>query len=162
MFHFLRSIVLITTLTLLFSGAMAKAVTLGELTHNCEQLESYWRINPTKRQSHTIPNDVDGAICIGFMLPFIDLSGLVGVVGDPDVSTCYTTQGGRKLTGGPRCRPMLGICFPEGVSYSQILAVFLAYARNHAAQWHENAGTHYLRALVAAFPCKDGNLETPK
>jgi hypothetical protein len=34
------------------------------------------------------------------------------------------------------------------------LAVFLAYARSHAAQWHESAGFHYIAALTAAFPCK--------
>ena len=50
---------------------------------------------------------------------------------------------------------MLGICMPRGVvSYSQVLAVFLAYARSHTAQWHENAGIHYVLALGTAFPCK--------
>jgi hypothetical protein len=148
----LRRIVFGTTLTLLSSGTLA-AGTLGELTRRCGQLESYWKIDPPTHQSTTIPDTAGAAICFGYMQTFLDLSGLIGVVGDPDVSACRITQEGN-LTGGPRCRFMLGICLPDGVSYSQVLAVFLAYARSHAAQWHESAGFHYIAALTAAFPCK--------
>jgi hypothetical protein len=149
----LPGIVFSASLTLLFSGAKAKAETLGELTQECAQLESYWKTDPPTHQSTTVPNNADAAICFGHIKLFEELTSIIGVVGDPDVSTCSVTQDG-KPTGGPRCRLMLGVCTPQGVSYSQLLAVFLAYARSHAAQWHERAGFHFLSALTAAFPCK--------
>lgn len=149
----LRGIVFSATFTLLFSGAMANAETLGELTQECGQLESYWKTDPPTYQSTTVPNNADAAICFGHIELLVEWIGIIGVIGDPDVSACSITQDG-KPTGGPRCRLMLGICMPQGVSYSQVLAVFLAYARSHAAQWHERAGFHFVSALTAAFPCK--------
>jgi hypothetical protein len=59
----LRSIVFSATLILLFSGAMAKAETLGELTQECGQLEGYWKTNPPTHQSTTVPNNAVAAIC---------------------------------------------------------------------------------------------------
>ena len=46
-------------------------------------------------------------------------------------------------------------CLPKGSSYSQVLAVFLAHARSHPAQWHEHAAPQFQLALMTAFPCKD-------
>ena len=57
--------------------------------------------------------------------------------------------------GGPLCGHTLGICLPKGSSYSQVLAVFLAHARSHPAQWHEDAAPQFQLALMTAFPCKD-------
>jgi len=53
------------------------------------------------------------------------------------------------------CRVTLGFCLPRGVRYIQVLAVFLAYARSHAAQWHQDAAPQFQLSLMAAFPCKD-------
>jgi hypothetical protein len=47
------------------------------------------------------------------------------------------------------------MCIPAGVTFRQGLALFLAYARSHAAQWHDDASPHLLLALMTAFPCKD-------
>jgi Rap1a immunity proteins len=55
---------------------------------------------------------------------------------------------------GPGCWPELHVCFPKGATVAQILAVFLADARNHPADWHEPANVHYQNAMMAAFPCK--------
>ena len=57
--------------------------------------------------------------------------------------------------GGPLCGHTLGICLPKGSSYSQVLAVFLAHARSHPAQWHEGAANHFQLAMMTAFPCMD-------
>jgi hypothetical protein len=146
-------IIFSVTLTLLSSVAMASE-TLGELTQQCAVLETYWKNDPPRNKEVTIPSNADAAICFGYMQGILGLSGLIGVVGDPDVGACSLAQDG-SITGGPRCRAMLGVCLPKaGASYSQTLAVFLAYARSHPAQWHEAAAIHYLLALTAAFPCK--------
>ena len=55
---------------------------------------------------------------------------------------------------GPDCRPLLNICMATNVTADQILAVLLAYARSHAAQWHESVARHFYLAMVGAFPCK--------
>jgi hypothetical protein len=57
------------------------------------------------------------------------------------------------------CHRTLGFCTPKGVSSDQALAVFLAYARSHVAQWHEEAWPHVLNSMVMAFPCEGQYLD---
>jgi hypothetical protein len=133
----------------------AEAKTLGELTEECAQLETFWRTKPPTLRQVAVPNQVGPAVCFGYLVAISDLRGLIGVAGTDDAEKCYLTPD-RQLAGGPNCRPALGFCYPKGVTISQALAVFLAYARNHTAQWHEEAWLHYISAMIAAFPCKDG------
>jgi hypothetical protein len=147
---------LVVMLALLFpvERATAAETTLEHMKQNCEQLESYWRLDPPTADGSRIPNQAGAAICYGYILAFSDLRQLSGIVGI--AANCYRTPQGN-IVGGPNCRPALGICIPVGVLFSQHLAVFLAYARSHVAQWHEDAWHHYLSAMIAAFPCKDEN-----
>ena len=149
----MRAIAVVVTLLALISGAEAQ--TLGELTQECEQLESFWRSYPPTKNSITIPHQAGAAVCVGFMQAIIGLRSQIGLParrGDPE-RNCFQTPEG-KWGGGPACRPALGFCLPEGSSYNQVLAVFLAYARGHAAQWHEPAWVHFLSSQARAFPCK--------
>ena len=144
MFQFLRGIALITTFTFLFSMEKAKAQTLGDLVHYCERLETYWRQFPPS-QSMTIPNDGLGSLCLGFLMGFRGASRLVDPPSDCTKAATWW---------GPNCHPRLHVCVPAtGVSYEQILAVFLAYGRSHPAQWHEEGVQHVHLAMLTAFPC---------
>src|SRR5437870_5756551 len=63
--HAMRTITaLFITLALLFprEGARAREITLLEMMHNCERLETYWRQNPPKPGSASIP-DTPAGIC---------------------------------------------------------------------------------------------------
>jgi hypothetical protein len=145
--------VLVVTLTLLFLGQEAKAQSLGEMKQNCEQLESHWRVYPPTKDNASVPHQADAAICFGFMQAFIGLSNIIGIPSAYDPNCAGTPEG--KVVGGPLCGHSLGICFPKGLSYSQMLAVFLAYARSHAVQWHEGAARHFQNAMMTTFPCTD-------
>jgi hypothetical protein len=116
--------------------------TLGTMKHNCERLELYWRQHPPTNNSFTVPDDDLAAMCAGFMTRFSQASRLVDSPND-----CPNDF-------GPNCHPLLHVCIPKSVSEDQILSVFLAYARSHPAQWHEQATSHFQAALAAAFPCK--------
>jgi Rap1a immunity proteins len=113
---------------------------------HCEKLEVYWR----QQRTDYLPNQLGPALCYGYILAFSALQHISGF----EATNCYQTPEG-KIVGGPKCRPILNFCVPKGVLLNQELAVFLAYARNHVAQWHESAGSHYLLAMLTAFPCKD-------
>jgi hypothetical protein len=148
----------IIALLLLIPINIAKATTLGELTRRCEQLESFWRVHPSPEGQIAIPYQADPAVCFGYMQGFTDLKSLVGFPDNPNPPSCYQTPEG-KIGGGWMCHFTLGYCLPKGWSFTQILAVFLAYARGHVAQWHEEAWPHVLNSLVMAFPCKDRYLD---
>jgi len=126
--------ILVVTLTLLFLGGQAKAKSLGELKEECEELENFWRLYPATKDS-TIPAQAGAAICFGYMDAIIGLTWRIGIPSAIDPNCAVTTEG--KVVGGPLCGHTLGICLPKGSSYSQVLAVFLAHARSHPAQWHE-------------------------
>jgi hypothetical protein len=144
---------LIVTLTLLLPGEGAKAMTtLGDMMRDCEKLESFWRLYPPTPDRMGIPNQADPAVCYGFMLAFNQLQSVIAYHPANDCSKGV----------GPSCRHALGMCIPEGVLFNQILAVFLAYARSHVAQWHEQASSHYLLAMLAAFPCSEFAAPDPK
>jgi Rap1a immunity proteins len=147
--------VLVITLILSLPSGGAKSQTLGSMTHDCEKLEIVWRASPPTHgeRGAFVPNDADAATCFGYMLAF---AGLRQLIASPTVGAADCSKGV-----GPQCRPALFYCPPEGVLFDQVLAVFLTYARNHPAQWHEAAWSHYLNAMVAAFPCKGIFSETP-
>jgi Rap1a immunity proteins len=93
---------------------------------------------------------------MGFMEAFI---GLAAAIGLPSASAAFRPKcsmtAERKIEGGPLCGHTLGFCLPDGTTFSQVLAVFLAYARSHAAKWHEPAAPHFQSAMIEAFPCRD-------
>jgi hypothetical protein len=141
--------VAITALTLLFSWERAKAQTLGTLAQYCERLENVWRQNPPESNKYFIPNDAGAATCYGYLAAISGLSALVITLSREECAKGF----------GPNCRHALSICFPTDVSFQQVLAVFLAYARSHAPQWHETGWHHVRSAMVQAFPCKGEYIE---
>lgn len=48
------------------------------------------------------------------------------------------------------------VCLPKGVSGEQVVRVFNAWIREHPEQLHLDMRTVLLRALVHAFPCRQG------
>lgn len=48
----------------------------------------------------------------------------------------------------------LGICAPEGVSFTQQFDIIKTYIANNPAQRHNGARTQVWKALLEAFPCK--------
>jgi hypothetical protein len=120
--------------------AQTGAFSLGQLASACEQLESEWRAHPGDL---TTPQ---GGGCFGYIMAVYQLGLVMSRGTDPaDCSKGW----------GPSCRPALNFCLPrEGrVGLNQLLAVFLDYARNHAAQWQEPASLHFMNAMAKAFPC---------
>jgi Rap1a immunity proteins len=153
-FRTMRAIgILVVMLTLLFLGGQAKADNLGELKEECEELENFWRLYPPTEGRMKIPSRVGAAICFGYMEAIVGLTESIGIPTAIDPNCAVTPEG--KVVGGPLCGHTLGICFPKGSSTVQVLAVFLAHARSHPAQWHEGAATHFQLAMMTAFPCKD-------
>jgi hypothetical protein len=97
---------LIVSLAMLLPGGGAKAQYTGEeLMQNCMKLESWWQRYPQT----TIPNEADAATCFGFILAVAHVSSLIHPMPINDCSKGV----------GPNCRPTLGICFPEHVSFNQ-------------------------------------------
>jgi hypothetical protein len=140
----------------LFSWNGAKAQTLGELTKQCEKLESFWqKYQSPQPHSIYIPNEADAAMCYGYMQAINGLRGLIAINADGSAPDCSNGT-------GSTCRHALSICAPAEATFSQGLAIFLAYARSHAPQWHEPAWQHYLTAMSQAFPCKGEYPEAPK
>lgn len=138
---------LVITLALLFPGGRATAAeTLEQMKQECEELESYWQRDPPNAGKYKIPNQALAAICFGYLSAITDLTGVLEGTG------CYGP--GPEPAFGPNCRHALNICFPKSATTSQVLAVFLTYARSHVAQWHEIGWLHFLSSLSATFPCK--------
>jgi hypothetical protein len=129
---------------LLYPVAPANAQTLGELKAGCERLEAYWQQYPPVSTTVNIPDDSGGASCWGYLGAFFQMANMVSGTGEHDCSKGW----------GPGCWSALHVCFPKGVTPEQMLAVFLADARNHPAEWHEQANIRYWEAMKAAFPCK--------
>lgn len=138
--------VVVVALPFLFSIDVATATTLGELTRRCERLESFWRMHPNPEGKVIFPNQGEPAFCFGYLEAIADLGQSI-----EGPNKCYQTQDG-KIGGG--CRTTLGFCIPKGATFTQGLAVFLAYARSHVAQWHEEAWPHVINSLQMAFPCQ--------
>jgi Rap1a immunity proteins len=146
---------LVVTLTLLFAQerATAAVVTLEMMKQTCEELESFWQRNPPKAGDLiAIPNQANAGICFGYLTAFYDLSHLI------HGTDCV----GPEPAFGPNCQHTLDICVPKSATITQTLAVFLAYARSHVAQWHEAGWGHFLNSWLAAFPCKDEYPETTR
>jgi hypothetical protein len=150
--------VFVVALPLLFSVNIAKAITLGELTRRCEALERFWRVHPSPEGQIAILNQIDPVFCFAYIQGITDLRGLIGFPDNPNPTSCYRTQEG-KIGGGWMCHAALGFCLPKGALSTQVLAVFLAHARSHVAQWHEEAWPHFLNAMQIAFPCKGQYLD---
>jgi hypothetical protein len=143
---------LIVPLAVLLPWGAAKAqATVEQMMQNCVKLESFWQLYPPTPKRTLIPHEAGAATCYGFILAFAHLGEVIH----------YTPTGDCSKGIGPNCRLALGICFPKGVSLNQILAVFLAYARSHSAQWHDGAGSGFFVAMLDAFACKEAK-EMPR
>ena len=122
----MRALVVIFA-SLIFWQAPVNAQTLGELKDDCEALETSWRLIPQTSKRVPFLSSAGAAICWGYIAAFSQLTLVVSGV-NPDCS---------KGDWGPGCWPALHVCFPHGTTRGQILAVFLADARSHPADWHQ-------------------------
>jgi Rap1a immunity proteins len=141
MTRFAAQIIMLVLLLVTSNAARADEFTLGELKDDCERLETYWKLHP-----NNVPDNAGAAMCVGYMYAFASLSfflpdkGTIGL----DCSKGF----------GPTCWSVLHACLPKVVRFEQLLAVFLAYARNNPASWHEPATMHFSTAMSKAFPCE--------
>ena len=123
------------------------------MKQRCEELESFWQRNPPKAAGLVaFPNQGGAAICFGYLSAVGDLAHLL------HGTDCV----GPEPVFGPNCQHTLDICIPKSATGSQGLAVFLAYARSHVAQWHEVGWPHFVNSWIAAFPCKGEYPETTR
>jgi Rap1a immunity proteins len=136
---------LVITLTLLFARerATASPFTLEQMKQRCEELKRYWQRDPPRPDNVNIPNQAAAGICYGYLSAIADLSHLLHGTG------CV----GPEPAFGPDCQHTLQICFPKSITVNQALALFLAYARSHPAQWHEVGWPHFVNSMITAFPC---------
>ena len=118
-----------------------RSFSLGRLTSACELLENQLQ---TANSGRVIVEGAGAGFCSGFIWAVVSLSHFVA---DDPKNDCSKGL-------GPSCRPVLGICVPGSMSDKQMVDVFLAYARSHTAQWHEEASLHVLKSMQEAFPCK--------
>jgi Rap1a immunity proteins len=123
-------------ITLIVGQEAMASQTLEEMKQDCEELDAYWQHDPPSGGSFRIPNKAGAAICVGYLAAILDLTGIVE--GCPS-----------------NCQRALHICPPKGATLSQVLAVFLAHARSHAEQWHQDASLAILNVLSTTFPCNN-------
>lgn len=50
-------------------------------------------------------------------------------------------------------RPIFGVCAPKESTRTQLIAVFVEYARRNPSRYHEDFFAVALASLQAAFPC---------
>ena len=86
----------------------------------------------------------DGRIALGTDFPAGECWGAFAVI--QSFSVVVDAQGTR----------LFGACPPADGTRTQLVAVFLKYADDHPARWHEEFLDFALEALRVAFPCKKG------
>lgn len=111
---------------LLMTASVATAESTGEMLSSCKELAE------AKVQGDNVmfARTYDSGVCWGAF------SSIQRVI-------FFRTQG----------RPLFGVCAPLQVKRSQLIAVFVEYARRTPSRHHENAFDVARDALQEAFPC---------
>lgn len=65
----------------------------------------------------------------------------------------YTT-GRLYIKTKPSLAPNLEVCFPEGVTWTQLAAVYVNWADSHPGEWHQEEWATLRSAWASAFPCR--------
>jgi Rap1a immunity proteins len=134
--HTLKRIAFSICLLLFVGHEPASALTAGELLAQCEQLERTWVISGTDVQI-TRPN-FDAGQCWGFLSAYFELA--------------YVKLSNTENPTAPPTNP-LHTCPPKGISFTQMVRMFLQEARNNAGALHQNASLMIWNMLARSFPC---------
>jgi hypothetical protein len=116
-------------LLLAISSSTAQAQTAGEMLRSCEILQ---RNAHTEGSSVFLPPDVDARQCWGFMAAVQQF-------------TTLADQNGK---------PLLNSRAPEDTKQSDIVRIFVDYARAHPDKMNLIAAAVAYNAMADAFPCK--------
>jgi hypothetical protein len=124
------NLVLAAVLTLVWSGTTAHAETAKELLHVCELLQRGMHVEGTQV---FLPPSSDVAQCWGFMLAVQQYS----ILADHDGKT------------------LLGACPKPDTTTTQVLRIFIKYARAHPEKLGQPAAAVAFNAMADAFPCNE-------
>lgn len=114
---------------LAISSSTAHPQTAGEMLRSCEILQRNAHIEGS---SVFLPPDVDARQCWGFMAAVQQFSALADQNG----------------------KPLLNWCAPEDTKQSDIVRIFVDYARAHPDKVNLIAAAVAYNAMVDAFPCR--------
>jgi hypothetical protein len=117
--------------------ARASPLTMGQLMARCGQLE-VTASNQAKLKSSAIGDVLDAGKCWGHLEAYLDLATV------------------ELLNPGlPNAVHPLGSCpNREELNFTQMVQMFLAYARSHPAQYQRPAAQMVANMLAEKFPCK--------
>jgi len=118
-----------TLFLLAVACSTAHAQTAGEMLRSCEILQRNAHI---EGDSVFLPPDIDARQCWGFMAAVQQFSALADQSG----------------------KPLLNWCTPEDTKQSDIVRIFVDYARAHPDKMNLIAAAVAYNAMADAFPCK--------
>jgi hypothetical protein len=124
------NLVLAVALSLIWFGTPAQAQTARELLHVCELLQSGMHVHGTQV---FIPPGSDVAQCWGFISAVQQYS----ILADQDGKT------------------LLGACPKPDTATTQVLRIFIEYARSHPEKLGLPAAAVAFNAMADAFPCEE-------
>jgi hypothetical protein len=119
------------------TGAQAAPLTMGQLMVRCNQLE-VTSGNQAKLKSAMTGDVLDAGKCWGHLAAYLDLATVELL--DPDL---------------PNAVHPLGACpNRDELNFTQMVQMFMAYARSHPAQYQKPAAQMVANMLAEKFPCK--------
>jgi hypothetical protein len=119
------------------SGAQAAPLTMGQLMVRCNQLE-VTAGNQAKLKSAMTGDVLDAGKCWGHLEAYLDLATVELL--DPDL---------------PNAVHPLGACPKrDELNFTQMVQMFMDYARSHPAQYQKPAAQMVANMLAEKFPCK--------
>ena len=119
------------------SGAQAAPLTMGQLMVRCNQLE-VTAGNQAKLKSAMTGDVLDAGKCWGHLEAYLDLATVELL--DPDL---------------PNAVHPLGACPKrDELNFTQMVQMFMQYARSHPAQYQRPAAQMVANMLAEKFPCK--------
>ena len=121
-------------LSLVLSSPACARISTGQLLSYCEQLEKNWQFTGDGKVEIR-GGGTDAFRCWSYIEAFYELSYLVLVEED-----------------GTQTHPVKA-CPPKGVSLTQLIRMFLQYARSNPGELHWEASLAMLNLLHKNFPC---------
>ena len=119
------------------TGAQAAPLTMGQLMVRCNQLEVTTG-NQAKLKSAMTGDVLDAGKCWGHLEAYLDLATVELL--DPDL---------------PNAVHPLGACpRRDELNFTQMVTMFMDYARSHPAQYQKPAAQMVANMLAEKFPCK--------
>ena len=119
------------------TGAQAAPLTMGQLMVRCNQLE-VTSGNQAKLKSAMTGDVLDAGKCWGHLEAYLDLATVELL--DPEL---------------PNAVHPLGACpNRDDLNFTQMVQMFMAYARSHPAQYQKPAAQMVANMLAEKFPCK--------